>query len=71
MSNGEKIQGYLVVKVLEAADHNSDDVKVWDPNFTHGFVKSKLANVFIPSSVSNRSANHILPTYSLSFPSPS
>lgn len=42
MSNGEKIQGYLVVKVLEAADHNSDDVKVWDPNFTHGFVKIEI-----------------------------
>lgn len=37
----EKIEGYLVVKVLEAAGNNSDDVKVWDPSFKEGFVKSE------------------------------
>ena len=34
-------QGYLVVKVLEAAGHNSEDERVWDANFTEGFVKGE------------------------------
>jgi len=39
----EKLRGYLVVKVLEAAGHNGDDVKVWDDSLNDIFVKSKSA----------------------------
>jgi len=36
----EQIQGYLVVKVLEAAGQNGDDVPVWDDTVRDVFVKS-------------------------------
>lgn len=37
----EQLRGYLVVKVLEAAGHNGDDVRVWDDTFKDAFVKSE------------------------------
>eukprot|EP00887_Chlorella_sp_A99_P002540 scaffold6.g2540.t1 len=37
-----KPEGYLVVKVLEAAGHNSSDQPVWDASFTEGFVKVEI-----------------------------
>ena len=37
-------QGYLVVKVLEAAGHNGDDAKVWDDSLKEAFVKSECAH---------------------------
>ena len=39
---GEQLRGYLVVKVLEAAGHNGEDVKVWDDTMKEAFVKSKM-----------------------------
>lgn len=33
------LTGYLVVKVLEAAGHNSEDVEVWDPSINEAYVK--------------------------------
>ena len=37
----EVVKGYLVVKVLEAAGHNGEDVKVWDDSLKEAFVKSE------------------------------
>ena len=37
----EDLRGYLVVKVLEAAGQNGDDVKVWDDSVKEAFAKSK------------------------------
>ena len=37
----DQLRGYLVVKVLEAAGHNGDDLKVWDDTLKEAFVKSK------------------------------
>lgn len=35
-----KLQGYLVVKVLEAAGQNGDDDQVWDESVRNVFAKS-------------------------------
>lgn len=37
----EDLKGYLVVKVLEAAGQNGEDVKVWDDSVKEAFAKSK------------------------------
>lgn len=37
----EQVRGYLVVKVLEAAGQNGEDVKVWDDSLKEVFAKSK------------------------------
>lgn len=51
MTTTEQLQGYLVVKVLEAAGHNGDDARVWDDNFKDAFVKSRCwALAFLLSS---------------------
>jgi hypothetical protein len=39
------VQGYLVVKVLEAAGHNSDDQIVWTSELKEGFCKSEWLDV--------------------------
>lgn len=41
----EQLRGYLVVKVLEAAGHNGDDVKVWDDSLKEVFVKSRFERI--------------------------
>ena len=46
---GENLRGYLVVKVLEAAGHNGEDVKVWDDSFKEVFAKSEPARRPKPS----------------------
>ena len=38
----EDVRGYLVVKVMEAAGHNGEDVKVWDDSLKEAFVKSEI-----------------------------
>jgi hypothetical protein len=35
------IKSYLVVKVLEASGHNSNEVKVWDDDFKEGYVRGE------------------------------
>ena len=37
----ETIRGYLVVKVLEAAGHTGEDVRVWDASVKDAFVKGE------------------------------
>lgn len=34
--------GYLVINVLEAAGHDSEDAVVWDPDFKHGYARGEL-----------------------------
>lgn len=31
--------GYLVINVLEAAGHDSEDAVVWDPDFKQGYAR--------------------------------
>lgn len=40
-TNGDIVEGYLVVKVLEVAGHNKNDEPVWDPSFQAGYVKGE------------------------------
>jgi hypothetical protein len=40
-----QLKGYLVVKVLEAAGHNSEDIKVWDDTLKEGFVKGRSPQI--------------------------
>jgi len=47
MATTETLQGYLVVKVLEAAGHNGDDVRVWDDSLKEAFVKSRCLKLTI------------------------
>lgn len=51
-------KGFLVVKVLEAAGHNSSDVRVWDPSFTEGFVKGAPARLL--TTAANASASGLV-----------
>ncbi|KAL6779845.1 hypothetical protein ACKKBG_A13965 [Auxenochlorella protothecoides x Auxenochlorella symbiontica] len=41
-TNGDIVEGYLVVKVLEVAGHNKNDEPVWDPSFQAGYVKVEI-----------------------------
>jgi hypothetical protein len=34
--------GYLVINVLEAAGHNQEDEKVWEPEFRAGYARGEL-----------------------------
>lgn len=34
--------GYLVINVLEAAGHDSEDAVVWDPDFKQGYARGEL-----------------------------
>lgn len=38
----ETVAGYLVINVLEAAGHDSEDAVVWEPEFKQGYARSKL-----------------------------
>ena len=40
--SSQKLQGYLVVKVLEAAGQNGDDEPVWDESVKEAFVKLEI-----------------------------
>lgn len=42
MASTQAPKGYLVVKVLEAAGHNSNDVPVWDASFDEGYVRVEI-----------------------------
>lgn len=42
-SNGA-IAGYLVINVLEAAGHDSDDAVVWEPEFNKGYARGALGS---------------------------
>ena len=33
--------GYLVINVLEAAGHDSEDAVVWDPDFKQGYARGE------------------------------
>jgi hypothetical protein len=57
---GENLRGYLVVKVLEAAGHNGEDVKVWDDSFKEVFAKSEPARRPEPSPMRGSAAKQAL-----------
>lgn len=49
----EQLRGYLVVKVLEAAGHNGDDLKVWDDSLKDIFVKSECPRLSYQSNAAH------------------